>query len=146
MQLRNGKMVSPRPHEETSSVGDIHASQTTDIGSSVISTVSTAYVGPILTSRQPQTPTQITMGTPRQYMPSFTVPMHRTLGMPIEFMESMHNIGSTFDETTSSPFPRYQGLGPLATQFGRPIGFGLSSHSVPIFTSSSVVVIRQQMD
>lgn len=67
------------------------------------------------------------------------------LGMPTEFMESMHNLGSTFGETSSSPFPRYQGLGPLASQFDRPPGFGLSSQSVPTFTSSSVVVIRQQM-
>ncbi|KAI5416195.1 hypothetical protein KIW84_041300 [Lathyrus oleraceus] len=146
MQLRSGKMTSPRPHEETSSEGDTTTSQTADVGSSVASTASTVFVGPILTLCQPQTPTPTTMGTYGQYMPSFTVSVHRTLGMPTEFMASMHNLDSTLGETSPSPFPRYQGLGPLATPFGRPPGFGLTSQSVPTFTSSSVVVMRQQMD
>lgn len=121
-------------------------SQTTDIGSSVILVVSTAYNGPILTPRQPQILMPTTMGSSGQYMPSFTVPLHIKLGMPTKFMESMHNLGSTFGETSSSPFPRSHGLGPLASQFGQPPGFGLSSQSVSTFTSSSVAVMRQQMD
>lgn len=79
-------------------------------------------------------------------MPSFTVPVHRTLGMPTEFMASMHNLSSTFDETLSSPFPCYHGLGPLASQFGRPLSFGLSSQLVSAFTSSSITVMRQHMN
>ncbi|KAI5403506.1 hypothetical protein KIW84_050900 [Lathyrus oleraceus] len=113
-------MVSPRPNEETSSEGDTVASQTTDVGSIVIPAISTMYSEPILTPHQPQTPMPTTTRTFRQYMPSFTVPMHRMLGMPIEFMESMHNLSSTFGEISSSPFPCYQGLEPLASQFGRP--------------------------
>ncbi|KAI5440932.1 hypothetical protein KIW84_010413 [Lathyrus oleraceus] len=120
MQLRSGKAVSPRPHEETSSGGDTVASQTNDVGSDTIHAVLNAYSGPILTPRQPQTSMSTTMGTSGKYMPNFTVPMHRTLGMPYEFMASMHNVGSTFGETSPSPFPRYQGLGPLANQFNRP--------------------------
>ncbi|KAI5413572.1 hypothetical protein KIW84_057950 [Lathyrus oleraceus] len=81
-----------------------------------------------------------TMGTHGLYMPSFIAPMHKTLEMSNEFMESMHSLGSTFDETSSSPFSRYQGLGPLARHFVRPPGFGLSSQSVPTFTSSSVAI------
>lgn len=91
MQLCNGKMVSPRPHEETSSAGDTVVSQTTDVGFGIISTVSTAYNGPILTLRHPRMPTSPPTGMSGKYMPSFTVPMRRTLGMPTEFMESMHN-------------------------------------------------------
>ena len=100
-------MVSPRPHEETSSGGDTVASQTIDVGSGIIPTVLTAYSGPILTPCQPQTLTPTTAETSGQHMPSFTVLMHRTLGMPTEFMASMHNIGSTFGETPSSTFPCY---------------------------------------
>ncbi|KAI5409288.1 hypothetical protein KIW84_054920 [Lathyrus oleraceus] len=70
------------------------------------------------------------MGSSGQYMPSFTIPMHRTLGMSTEFMASMHNLGSTFGEKSSSSFPHYQGLGPLATQFRRPLGFLLSSQDL----------------
>lgn len=79
-------------------------------------------------------------------MPSFTVPMYRILEMPIEFMASMHNSNSAFGENPSSTFPHYQRLGPLANQFGRPPGLGFSSQSIPTFTSSSVAVMRQQMD
>lgn len=145
MQLRSGKMVSPRPHEETSSTGDTSASQITNVGSSAKPTVSIPFNGIILTSCQPQTPMP-TMGTSGQYMPSFTVPLRRTLGMPNEFMANMHNLGSTFGETSSLSFSHYQGLGPLASQFGRPPGFGLSSQSVPTFSLSSVTVMRQHMD
>lgn len=146
MRLHSEKMTSSRPHEETSLVGDTPTPQVADIGSSVASTVSTAFVGPILTPCQPQTPTPTTMGTVGQHMPSVTIPMHKTLGMPVEFMANMHNLGSTYNDTSLSPFPRYQGFGPLATPFGRPLGFGLTSQSVPTFTSSSVIVMRQQMD
>lgn len=107
MQLCNGKMVSLRPHEDTSSVEDTTASQTADVGSSTVSAVSIVFVGPILTPHQPQTPTPTTMGTSGQYMPSFTVPMHMMLGMSTEFMASMYNLSSTFREASSSPFPRY---------------------------------------
>lgn len=120
-------MVSPRPNKETSSGGDTVASQATDVGSGTILAVSTAYSGPILTPRQPETPRTMTTGTSGQYMPSFTVPVYRTLGIPTDFMASMHNTSSTFGETPSLPFPCYQGLGPLANQFGRPQGLGLSS-------------------
>lgn len=98
MQLRSGKMVSPRPNpnKEPSSRGDTVASQATDVGSGTISAVSTAYNGPILTPRQPETPRRMAMGTSRQYMPSFTVPTYRTLGMSSEFMANMHNSSSTF--------------------------------------------------
>lgn len=123
MQLRSGKMVSPRPNEETSLGGDAFVSQATDVGSDTIYAVSTAYSGPILTPRQPETPRPSTIRTSRQYMPSLTMPMYRTLGMPTDFMAGMHNSSSTFGETPSSPFPRYQGLGPLANQFGRPPKF-----------------------
>ncbi|KAI5418082.1 hypothetical protein KIW84_042645 [Lathyrus oleraceus] len=139
-------MTSPRPHEETSSAGDTTTSQTADVGSSMASAISAMFVGPILTLCQPQTPTPITMGTFGQYIPNFIVLMHMTLGMLTEFIASMHNLGSNFAETSPSPFPRYQGLGPLATPFGRPPGFGLASQSVPTFTLRSVVVMRQQMD
>lgn len=139
-------MTSPRPHEGTSSAGDITASQAADVGSSVASAVSTTFVGPILTPCQPQTPTPTTMGTSGQYMPSFTVPIYGTLGMLTEFMKSMHNLCSTFGETSSSSFSHYQGLGPLASPFDRPPGFGLASQSVPTFTLSFVAVMRQQMD
>lgn len=139
-------MVSPRPHEETSSAGDTVALQTIDVGSSAIPAVSTAYSGPILTLCQPQTLMPTMMGTSGQYMPSFTIPMQRTLRMPTEFMTSMHNLGSTFGETSPSSFPRYQGLGPLESQFDQPPGFRLSSQSVPTFASSFVAVIRYQMD
>lgn len=142
MQLRSGKMVSPRPHKDTSSAGDTTASQTVDVGSDVVSRVSSTFVGSILTPCQPQMPTPTTTGTSGQYMPNFTVPMHRMLGMPTEFMESMHNLSSTFGEASPS-FPRYQGLRPLATQFGRPPGFGLSSQSISTFTSSFVAVMRE---
>lgn len=146
MRLCSGKMTSPRPHKETSSEGDTAKSQTIDIDSSMASAVSTIFVGLILTLIRPQTLTPTTMGTFGQYMPSFIVPMHKTLGMPTEFMENMHNLDSTFGETSSSPFPCYQGLRPLATLFGRPPGFGLAPQSVPTFTSSFVTVMRQQMD
>ncbi|KAI5439149.1 hypothetical protein KIW84_024792 [Lathyrus oleraceus] len=139
-------MTSPRPHEETSSAGDTTTPLVTDTDFSVASTVSTKFVGPILTLCQPQTLTPTTMGTMGHHIPSFTVPMHRTLGMLTEFMANMHNLGSTYSDTLSSPFPRYQGLGPLATPFGRPSGFRLTSQSVPTFTSSFVIVMRQQMD
>ncbi|KAI5383939.1 hypothetical protein KIW84_071064 [Lathyrus oleraceus] len=86
------------------------------------------------------------MGTTGQHIPNFTVPVHQTLGMPTEFMASMHNLGSYYSDTSSSPFPRYLGLGPLETPFGRPPGFGLTAQSSPTFTSSSVIVMRQQMD
>lgn len=86
------------------------------------------------------------MGTIGQHMPSFRVPIHRTLGMPTEFMANMHNLGSTYSDTSSSSFPHYHGFGPLATPFGRPPGFRLTSQSVPTFTSNSVVVMRQHMD
>ena len=127
MQLRSGKMVSPCPNsnEEPSSGGDTIASQATDVGSGTIFMVSTAYSGPILTPCQPKTPRPMAMGTLGKYMPSFTVPMYRTLGMSTDFMESMHSSSSTFGENPSSSFPHYQGLGPLANQFGRPPGVGL---------------------
>lgn len=112
MRLHSVKMVSPRPHEDTSLTGDTVALLTTDVGSSTIPAVSTAYAGPILTPRQPQMPMH-TMGISGQYMPNFTVSIHRTLGMPTEFMASMHDLGSTFGEASSSPFQRYQGLGPF---------------------------------
>lgn len=86
------------------------------------------------------------MGISGQYMPSFTVSIHRTLGMPTEFMASIHGSGSTFGENLSSPFPPYHGLGPLENQFSRPPGLGFSSQSIPTFTSSSVAVMRWQMD
>ncbi|KAI5421047.1 hypothetical protein KIW84_044762 [Lathyrus oleraceus] len=120
MRLRSGKMTSPRPHEETSSAGDTTTPQTVDTGSSMALIVSTVFIGPILTSCQPQTPTPTTMGTIGKHMPSYTAPMHRTLGMPTEFMANMHNLGSTYSDTSSSPFPRYQGCGPLPTLFSRP--------------------------
>lgn len=64
MQLRSGKMVLPRPNrnEESSSGGDTVASQATDVGSGIISAISTTYSGPILTPRQPETPRPATMG------------------------------------------------------------------------------------
>lgn len=139
-------MTLPQPHEETSSVGDTTTSQTADVGSSVASAVSIVFMGPILTLCHPQTPTPTTMGTVGQYMLNFTVPMHITLGIPTEFMESMHNLGSTFGESSSLSFPSYQGLGRLATPFGRPLGFELASQSVLTFMSSFVAVMRQQMD
>lgn len=59
----------------------------------------------------------------------------------------MHNLGSTYNDTSSLPFSHYQGFGPLATPFGRLPGFRLTSQSVPTFmTSSVVVVMRQRMD
>ena len=79
MRLRSGKMTSPRPHEETSSTGDTMTPQAADTGSSMASTVSIAFVGPILPSRQPQAPTPTTMGTMGQHMPSYTTLIHRTL-------------------------------------------------------------------
>lgn len=139
-------MVSPRPNEETSSGGDTVASQETGVGSNTIPAVTTAHSGPILTPHQPETPRPTTMGTSGQYIPNFTVPVYRTLGMPTDFPASMHNTSSIFGETPSSSFPRYHGLGPLANQFGRPPGLGLSSQSIPTFTSSSIVVMRHQMD
>lgn len=146
MRVCSGKMTSPRPHEETSSAGDTTTPKAVDTGSSMASTVSTAFVGPILTSCQSQTPTPTTMGTMGQHMPSYTALIHKMLGMSAEFMANMHNLGLTYSDTSASPFPCYQGFGPLATPFGRPPGFGLTSQSVPIFTSSSIVVMRQQMD
>ncbi|KAI5428999.1 hypothetical protein KIW84_033844 [Lathyrus oleraceus] len=127
-------MTSPRPHEETSSAGDTTTPQVVDTGSNTALTGSTKFVGPILMMCHPQTPTQTTMGTMGQHMPSYTAPIHRTLGMPTEFMENMHNFGLTYNDTSSSPFPLYQGFGPSATPFGRPPGFKLTSQSVPIFT------------
>lgn len=67
------------------------------------------------------------MGTYGQYVPNFTVPMHKMLGMPAEFMESMHNIGSTFSETSSSPLIQdstqsYQQLATQMTQIGDFLG------------------------
>lgn len=128
-------MVSPRPNpnEEPSLGGGTVVLQTTDVGSETIFAVSTAYNGQILTSRQPETPRPTTMETSGKYMPSFTVPMYRTLGMSTEFMESMHNSSSIFGKPSSS-FPPYQGLGPLVNQFGRPPGLGFSSQSIPTFT------------
>ncbi|KAI5424314.1 hypothetical protein KIW84_030490 [Lathyrus oleraceus] len=82
-------MTSPRPHEVTSSAGDIMTPQAVDTGSSTASTSSTTFVGPILTSCQPQMPTPTTMGT--------------------------------MGDTSSSPFPRYQGFGTLETPFDRPL-------------------------
>ncbi|XP_050888830.1 uncharacterized protein LOC127093990 [Lathyrus oleraceus] len=79
-------MTSPRSHEETSSVGDTTMSHAADVGSSMALTVSETFVGPILTLCQPQMSTPTTMGTSGQYMPSFTVSMHKTLGMPTEFI------------------------------------------------------------
>lgn len=125
-----------------SSAGDTTTPQAADVSYSVASTISIAFIGPIMTLYQPQTPTLTTMGTAGQYMPSFMVLMHRTLGMSTEFMASMHNLGSTYNDTSSSTFPRYQGFGPLATPFGRPLGFELTSQSVPTFTSSFVIVLR----
>ncbi|XP_050919575.1 uncharacterized protein LOC127137133 [Lathyrus oleraceus] len=58
----------------------------------------------------------------------------------------MHSLGSSYSDTSSLSFPRYQGFGTLATPFSRPPGFGLTSQSIPTFTSSFIVVIRQQMD
>lgn len=139
-------MTSLRPHEEASSTGDTTTPQAADTGSSMASTVSTMFVGPILTPCQPQTPTPKTMGTMGQHMPSFTVPMHKTLGLSTEFMANMHNLDSTYNNTSSFPFPHYQGFGPLVTPFGRPPGFGLMSQSISTFTSSSIVVMRQQTD
>lgn len=78
--------MSPRPHEEASSAGDTMTPQAADIGSSVASTMSKAFVGPILTPCQAQTLTPTTLRTMGQHMPSFTVPMHRTLGMLTEFV------------------------------------------------------------
>lgn len=146
MRLHSRKLTSPRPHEEASLAGDTTTPRATDTGSRVASAFSTAFVGPILTSCQPQTPTPTTMGTMGQHMPSFMIPIRRTLGMSMEFMENMHNLGSTYSDTSSSPFPRYQGFGSLATPFGRPPSFRLPSQSVPTFTSSFVIVVRQQMD
>lgn len=45
MQLRSGKMVTPRPNpnEEPSLGGSTVVSQTTDVGSGIVSVVSTAH-------------------------------------------------------------------------------------------------------
>lgn len=82
--------MSLRPHEEASSTGDTLTPQAADIRSSVASKGSTVFVGPILMSGQPQTPTT-TMGTIRQHMPSFTVLMHKKLEMSIEFTGIPHH-------------------------------------------------------
>ncbi|KAI5404257.1 hypothetical protein KIW84_051416 [Lathyrus oleraceus] len=123
-------MVSPcpNPNEESSSGGDTVASQATDVGSGTISAVPITYGEPILTLRQPETPRPTIVGTSRKYMPSFIMPMYRTLGMPTKFMASMHNSSSRFGENPSSPFPPYQGLGPLVNQFGRPPGRCAKKH------------------
>lgn len=131
VKLHSDKMVSPRlnPNEEPSSGGSTVVSQITNVGSGTVSAVSTAHGGPILTPHQPETPRLTVMGTSRQYMP-----MYRTLGMPTEFMASIHNSSSTFGEKPSLSFPPYQGLGPLVNQFGRPPALGFSSQSIPTFT------------
>lgn len=154
MQLRSGKMVTPRPNpnEESSSGESTVVLQITDVGSCIVSAVSTAHSGPILIPRQHEISRPTMMGTSGKYMPSFTMPMYQTLGMPTEFVASIHNSSSTFGnsstfgENPSSPFPSYHGLGNLENQFSQPPGLGFSSQSIPTFTSSSVAVIRQQMD
>ncbi|KAI5419230.1 hypothetical protein KIW84_043416 [Lathyrus oleraceus] len=92
-------MVSPRPNEneELSSGGSTVVSQTTDIGSGIVSVVSTAHDGPILTPRQPKTPRPMMMGTSKQYMPSFLVPVYQTLGMPTEFVANEKYFKGSFE-------------------------------------------------
>ena len=121
-------MVTPRPNpnEEPSSGGNVVISQPVDGSSSTVSS--------------------------EQYIPSFTSPIRRIYGMPPEFMANLHNSSSTFGSSSTfresplSAFQPYQGLGPLTNQLSRPPGFGLSSQAIPTFTSSSVAVMRQQMD
>ncbi|KAI5404689.1 hypothetical protein KIW84_051741 [Lathyrus oleraceus] len=49
---------------------------------------------------------------------NYTAPIHRTLGMSAKFMTNIHNLRSTYSDTSPLPFPRYQGFIPLATPFG----------------------------
>ena len=50
MELRSGKMVTPRPNpnEEPSSGGNVVVSQTVDGSSSTVSAISTTSSGPIM--------------------------------------------------------------------------------------------------
>ena len=142
-------MVTPRPNpnDEPSSGGNVVVSQTMGDNSNTVSSVSTTSSGPIMTPHSLETPRPIMARTAEQYVPSFTSPMRRTYGMS-EFTANLHNSSSTlgsssaFGENLSLPFQTYQGLGPLS----RPPGFVLPSQAIPTFTSSSVAVMRQQMD
>lgn len=135
MRLRNGKIVSPHsnPNEET-----IIISQTTDganLGSSVLTS------GPVLTPRSVETSVP--------YTPSF---IRQPYGMPPKYVAGAHVGNSTtggmpvLGENFPLSFQPYQSLGTSTNSYGRPPGFGLTSLSIQTFTSSSVAIMRQQMD
>lgn len=131
-------MVSPRsnPNEET-----VIVSQTTDsanIGASISSS------GSVMTPRSVETTIPFTPNVPSS--------MQKPYGMPPEYVAGAHLGNSTtgrmpvLGETFPVSFKPYHSLGPSTSLYSRPPGFGSVAPSIPTFTSSSVAILRQQMD